>query len=92
MYPIRMKLAEFFSHQLTSFHIKDVLKRGLTAFKQDYIDAQKQELVQVQAKMAECEKFIHDAAKEAFVTDFYNDLINVLRIAGEKYEHAHGMA
>lgn len=92
MYPIRMKHHEFKDHELTSFHIKDVLKRGLTAFKQDYLDQQKEELTKVKASMKACEDFVTAAVADAFDTAVCNDIANILRIAGEKHAHAHRMA
>lgn len=89
LHPIRIKHNEFKLHQLTNYHIKDVLKRGLTAFKQDFLDEQKKQQVTVLAAMKECEDYIAAAAKEAFDTEVLNDIANVLRVAGEKYEHAH---
>lgn len=91
-YPIRMKAEELASHQLTSYHIKDVLKRGLTAFKQDYLNAQKEEMTKVQASMAACEAFMRAAVADALNTDVCNDMINILRVAGQRHEHAHSMA
>ncbi|EPY25652.1 hypothetical protein STCU_06591 [Strigomonas culicis] len=91
MYPIRAMHRVYKSHELTSFHIKDVLKRGLSAFKQDYLDEQKAEQTKVKALMKECDDFIQAAVKDAFTTALCNDLANILRIAGEKNEAAHGM-
>lgn len=92
MYPIRMRHNEYKDHELTSFHIKDVLKRGLTAFKQDYLDQQKEELAKVKASMKACDDFVNAAVKDAFDTAICNDIANILRIAGEKHAHAHRMA
>jgi hypothetical protein len=92
MYPIRMKHNEFKDYELTSFHIKDVLKRGLTAFKQEYLDQQKEELAKVKANMKACEDFVTAAVKDAFDTAICNDIANILRVAGEKHAHAHRMA
>ncbi|KAG5504189.1 hypothetical protein JIQ42_06021 [Leishmania sp. Namibia] len=92
MYPIRMKHKEYKYHELTSFHIKDVLKRGLSAFKQDYLDQQREEQTKVKARMKKCDEFLSAAVKDAFDTAVCNDLANILRIGGEKYAHAHRMA
>lgn len=92
MYPIRRKHAEYLDHELTSFHIKDVLKRGLSAFKQDYLDTQKEEQKVVLARMKECKDFIQTAASDAFDTALFNDLVNLVRVGGEAHEHAHSMA
>ncbi|KPI84712.1 hypothetical protein ABL78_6234 [Leptomonas seymouri] len=92
MYPIRMKYNEYKDYELTSFHIKDVLKRGLAAFKQDYLDQQKAELAKVVANMKACDDFVQTAVKDALDTAICNDIVNILRIAGEKHAHAHRMA
>ncbi|KAG5481975.1 hypothetical protein LSCM1_05687 [Leishmania martiniquensis] len=92
MYPIRMKYREYKHHELTGFHIKDVLKRGLSAFKQDYLDQQREEQAKVKARMATCGEFLRAAVKDAFDTAVCNDLANILRIGGEKHAHAHRMA
>lgn len=92
MYPIRMKHNEYKDYELTSFHIKDVLKRGLTAFKQDFLDQQKEEMTKVKAHMKVCDDFVNAAVKDAFDTAICNDIANILRIAGETHAHAHRMA
>ncbi|KPA77835.1 putative mitochondrial hypothetical protein [Leptomonas pyrrhocoris] len=92
MYPIRMKHNEYKDYELTSFHIKDVLKRGLTAFKQDFLDQQKAELTKVKASMKACDDFVHAAVVDALDTAICNDIANILRIAGEQHPHAHRMA
>ncbi|KAH9588597.1 hypothetical protein LSM04_000034, partial [Trypanosoma melophagium] len=63
MYPMRVKLQEYKVHELNSFHIKDDLKRGLSAFKQEHLDKQKAELVKVQKHMQDCQNFIKEAAQ-----------------------------
>ncbi|KEG11100.1 hypothetical protein DQ04_02981050 [Trypanosoma grayi] len=90
--PARVKYAEYKVHELNNFHIKDDLKRGLSAFKQDYLDKQKTELVKVQQKMQECQEFIKAIGKSAFDTLIFNDIANILRICGERNPHAHRMA
>ncbi|KAK7198793.1 hypothetical protein NESM_000844800 [Novymonas esmeraldas] len=92
MYPIRMKHHEYKDYELTSFHIKDVLKRGLSAFKQDYLDQQTAEQTRVKAHMKKCSDFISAAVATAFDTAVCNDLANILRIGGETHSHAHRMA
>eukprot|EP00796_Vickermania_ingenoplastis_P007023 gene7023-4981_t len=92
MYPIRAQYRQYKLHELNSFHMKDVLKRGLAAFKQEYLDEQKALLDIEKAGMDKCEGFISAAVAEAFTTDICNDIANILRVAGEKLEHAHAMA
>lgn len=92
MYPIRVMHKEYKHHELTSFHIKDVLKRGLSAFKQSYLDQQQEEQAKVKAHMMKCDDFVSTAVKDAFDTAVCNDLANILRIGGEKHAHAHRMA
>ncbi|GET87404.1 hypothetical protein, conserved [Leishmania tarentolae] len=92
MYPIRMKHKEYKYHELTSFHIKDVLKRGLSAFKQSYLDEQREEQTKVKAYMKSCDDFVRTAVKDAFDTSVCNDIANILRIGGETHAHAHRMA
>ncbi|CAM37693.1 conserved hypothetical protein [Leishmania braziliensis MHOM/BR/75/M2904] len=92
MYPIRMMHREYKHHELTSFHIKDVLKRGLSAFKQDYLDQQKEEQAKVQARMKKCKDALSAAVADAFSTAVCNDLANIFRIGGEQHAHSHRMA
>lgn len=92
MYPIRMKHYEYKDYELTSFHIKDILKRGLSAFKQDFLDAQKTEQTKVKAQMKTCQDFIAAAVSDAFDTKVCNDLVNILRIGGQRHAHSHRMA
>ncbi|ORC89945.1 uncharacterized protein TM35_000102130 [Trypanosoma theileri] len=92
MYPIRVKLQEYKVHELNSFHIKDDLKRGLSAFKQEHLDKQKTELVKVQKQMQECQNFIKDVTQSSFNTAILNDIANILRICGERNPHAHRMS
>ncbi|KAG5508760.1 hypothetical protein JKF63_05258 [Porcisia hertigi] len=92
MYPIRVKHKEYKDYELTSFHIKDMLKRGLSAFKQDYLDQQKEELDKVKSHMKKCDDFVRAAVKEAFDTVVCNDIANILRIGGERHAHAHRMS
>lgn len=92
MYPIRAQHRKYELHLLNSYHMKDVLKRGLSAFKQEYLDEQKAALDVEKAEMEKAEQFIQNAVKEGLTTQICNDLANILRIVGEKYEHAHAMA
>ncbi|CCW64985.1 unnamed protein product [Phytomonas sp. EM1] len=91
MYPIRLKDKELKSHELASYYIKDVLKRGLTAFKQEFLDQQKEEYAQIKARIDECTLSIKVVVEQIFDTALCNDIANILRIGGEKHEHAHGM-
>ncbi|CAD2212691.1 hypothetical protein AGDE_03415 [Angomonas deanei] len=91
MYPIRKMHREYKQHELSNFHIKDVLKRGLSAFKQDFLDEQKAEKVKVEAAMKKCTDFIAAAVKDTLSTEVCNDMVNILRIAGEKNPSAHAM-
>lgn len=92
MYPIRLQHRQYKLHELNSYHMKDVLKRGLSAFKQDYLDEQAKLLEVEKAGMSKCEQAIAAAVQEAFTTAICNDIANILRVAGEKFEHAHAMA
>ncbi|CBH13626.1 uncharacterized protein TEOVI_000802500 [Trypanosoma equiperdum] len=88
MLPVRVKNEEFKFHELNNFHIKDDLKRGLSAFKQDYLDNQKVKLVEVQKQMEACQKFIRDIGASSFDTNIFNDIANILRICGERNPYA----
>lgn len=92
VYPIRMMHRQYKHHELNTYHMKDVLKRGLSAFKQDYLDEQAAALAIEKAEMEKCEAFIQKAVEEALTTDVCNDLVNVLRVVGERYEHSHAYA
>lgn len=92
MYPLRCYHAVYAVHQLNSYHMKDVQKRGLTAFKQEVLDENKIQLEKELDGMAKSQALIANGVKESLTTDICNDIVNILRIVGEKYEHAHAMA
>ncbi|RNF19296.1 uncharacterized protein Tco025E_04231 [Trypanosoma conorhini] len=92
MLPARLVHQDYNFYELNSFHIKDDLKRGLSAFKQDHLDKQKVELVKVQAQMQECQEFIKSVGTTAFDTAICNDIANILRVCGECNPHAHRLA
>lgn len=92
MYPLRCYHEQYALHQLNSFHMKDVQKRGLSAFKQEVLNENKIQLEKELAGMAKSQSLIADGVKESLTTDICNDIVNILRIVGEKYEHAHAMA
>ncbi|CCW71706.1 unnamed protein product [Phytomonas sp. Hart1] len=91
MYYIRLKDKELKDHELSSYYIKDVLKRGLAAFKQDFLDQQKEEYAQIKGRIDECVKSIKVVVEQIFDTALCNDIANILRIGGEKHVHAHDM-
>lgn len=92
MHPIRLLHRQYEFHLLNSYHMKDVLKRGLSAFKQDYLDEQEAQLKIEKEGMNTCLKRIEAIVNASFTTDIANNLVNILRIAGEKSEPAHAMA
>ncbi|KAF8301229.1 succinate dehydrogenase subunit [Trypanosoma cruzi] len=92
MLPARLAHQEYTVYELKSFHIKDDLKRGLSAFKQDHLDKQKAELAKVQKQMQECQEFIKGIGKSAFDTAIFNDLANILRVCGECNPYAHRLS
>lgn len=92
LFPIRYYHAQYEQHLLNSYQMKDVLKRGLTAFKQEELDKNKELLEKEKAGMEKCLASVAEFVKESFTTDICNDIVNILRIAGEKYEHASAMA
>nr|CCC92319.1 conserved hypothetical protein [Trypanosoma congolense IL3000] len=92
MLPVRVKREEFKLHELNSFHIKDDLKRGLSAFKQDYLDKQKARLIEVEGEMKACQNFISEVGASSFDTDICNDIANILRVCGERNPYAHRLA
>lgn len=92
MYPIRSAHRNYVHADLSNDHIKDVLKRGLSAFKQDYLDEQKAQQVAVLAAIKTHKDVIQACVADAFDTALCNDLANILRIAGEGHEHAHAMS
>jgi hypothetical protein len=69
--------------ELESFHIKDDLKRGLSAFKQAHLDKSKSRLETVKNELQAKKTFIRSIGEEYFSTAVFNDLANALRIAGE---------
>lgn len=92
MLPVRTTYEDLKKHELSSFHIKDDLKRGLSAFKQDHLDKQKLELTKVQQKIHACQEVMKSVGKSAFDTDIFNDIANILRVCGERNPSAHRMA
>ncbi|RNF01998.1 hypothetical protein TraAM80_06660 [Trypanosoma rangeli] len=92
MLPARLVHLDYSVHELNSFHIKDDLKRGLSAFKQDHLDKQKVELVKVQKQMQDCQEFIKSIGTTAFDTAICNDIANILRVCGERNPYAHRLA
>lgn len=92
MHRARVAKAEFDVLELQSFHIKDDLKRGLSAFKQAYLDKEKARLEVVKKGMKEKKEVIVGVGAANFTTSIFNDIVNLLRIAGEKQEHARVMA
>lgn len=92
LYPIRCHRQQYEKHLLNSYNMKDVLKRGLSAFKQEQLDENKVLLEKEQEGMSKSMAAIAEAVKESFTTEICNDIVNILRICGEQYEHAHSMA
>jgi hypothetical protein len=88
----RVAKAEFDVLELQSFHIKDDLKRGLSAFKQAYLDKEKARLEVVKKEMKVKKDIILAVGASNFTTAIFNDIVNILRIAGERQEHARVMA
>lgn len=92
MHKVRVAKAAYDVLELQSFHIKDDLKRGLSAFKQAYLDKEKVRLEAVKKDMKEQRNVIIGVGAATFTTSILNDIINLLRLAGEKQEHARVMA
>ncbi|KAH8607098.1 hypothetical protein ERJ75_001456300 [Trypanosoma vivax] len=92
MLPARLVNELFETLQLTSFHIKDDLKRGLSAFKREHLEKQKAALSVVQERMETCQKFIKNVGATSFDTEIFNDIANILRICGENNPHAHRLS
>lgn len=77
---------EYDGLELESFHIKDDLKRGLSAFKQAHLDKAKQRLEAVKKELHAKKVFIRSIGEDYFTTAVFNDIANMLRIAGEANE------
>lgn len=86
LYPARVAKKEYDVLELQSFHIKDDLKRGLSAFKQAYLDKEKVRLEEIKKAMKVKKDFIKKIGADNFSTEVCNDLVNVLRIAGQSNE------
>lgn len=92
LYPVRVAKKEFDRLELESFHIKDDLKRGLSAFKQSYLDKEKVRLDKVKKEMYALQATIKKVGADNFTTEIFNDIANILRMSTEKQEHARLMA
>ncbi|CUG75584.1 Hypothetical protein, putative [Bodo saltans] len=82
----RRAKVEYDALELESFHIKDDLKRGLSAFKQAHLDKSKSRLDVVKKELIVKKSFIRSVGEQYFTTAVFNDIVNVLRIAGETNE------
>lgn len=88
----RKAKVDFDKLELESFHIKDDLKRGLSAFKQTHLDAAKARYEIVKKEMQVKRDFIRKIGSDYFTTAVFNDIVNALRIAGEQNEDGRVMA
>lgn len=91
MFPIRQRLTQMGVLEIEAYGLRDHIKLGLNLFSQEVIDQKKKELREVEASMTKIKKEITDLTSETFSTEIFNDLANVLRIAGEQFEHARDM-
>ena len=91
LYPVRGLQKEWDELDLESYSLKDDLKRGTSAFKQAHLDKAQARLDVLKKSMASKRQQILAVAGQ-LSTAIFNDIINVLRIAGETHEHARRMA
>ena len=92
MYPIRSLKREFDVLELEMFTLQDHLRLGLSKFKQEQLNEKEKQLKEVQERMATNVEARRLIVVESFDTLVFNDLINILRMAGEKSEPARRMA
>ena len=89
--PVRQLQASWEELELESHHLKDDLKRGTSAFRQDHLDKCKTRYEAIKKEMAAKKEQIAKIAQN-LTTALFNDIINILRIAAEREEHARQMA
>lgn len=88
IYPVRQLDAQAQDLQIEVYGLKDHIKLGLNLFSQDVLDEKKKLLVETEAKLAKTREQIAAEMEKNFTTGIYNDLVNALRLAGGKQEHA----
>lgn len=79
--PVREMKARYDAVELQTFHLRDIVHRGLTAFKQSVIDDSKKELAKHNAEMNELKAKITAISAKNFTTVLFNDMINLLRLS-----------
>lgn len=88
MLPVRKLYTESENLQVDVYGLNDNIKLGLNLFSQEVVDEKKKTLVVTKEKMAKARAEIKAIMEKNFTTGIYNDMSNVLRIAGATQEHA----
>jgi len=92
MYSARKLKKQADDWQIDIYGLKDHIRLGLNLFSQDVLDEKKKSLVETEKKLAAAKVELKKMMEKNFSTGIYNDIINVLRIAGSRQEHARDMA
>jgi len=92
MYSARKLKKQADDWQIDIYGLKDHIRLGLNLFSQDVLDEKKKSLVETEKKLAAAKVELKKMMEKNFNTGIYNDIINVLRIAGSRQEHARDMA
>jgi len=92
MYSARKLKKQADDWQIDIYGLKDHIRLGLNLFSQDVLDEKKKSLVETEKKLAAAKVELKKMMEKNFTTGIYNDIINVLCIAGSRQEHARDMA